>query len=567
MKSFSSLFLSVILVLSLNACGSEKSSFESACEESGGTLSENQLCICNNIPCAGGSLCNPITKACAATAECDGTWKKCVVLNDGIGYSQECANGILSAQTVCPGNATCADETRCKDLTTFSCSNEGEVICTDGALKTCVNGKYSEKSPCPGNTNGCLSTTECGDCYYRTSTDFEVSCTNNNNGASYKQCTSNYTWSKSDDYNYANCKNDQELGVCKNSYYQLTKGDANRSSIIQSCQNGSWPIETPNNASDWINNKNNDANFRFIMSCNKNSSNADELHLYSNYTKDLYFPQTNTSLNCAELMQKDTYSVTLPKTGALMNDAAGTSYNFIDSLLTALYGSKQYANSTWFINNSIFQWFNCFERNCLSTKFCIDSIVTTDSTINFLSQPYIFTIIDNRYQQSTTPSIILEFEKFDGECNSNRTGIHNTTCDKHTIDMLHRVETVPTDDICSSDPICSKLDLTFDVCHLGSSRSVNCTTRLNDNYECTFNKPNQSSVSDVLCVDFYDKNNNHYAYRFNVDKTELSVVSYKGSITECQADATGKANCPPISKCKSNRCNLNWTGCSDETER
>jgi hypothetical protein len=41
----------------------------------------------------------------------------------------------LSAQTVCPGNTTCADETRCKDLTTFSCSNKGEVICTDGALK------------------------------------------------------------------------------------------------------------------------------------------------------------------------------------------------------------------------------------------------------------------------------------------------------------------------------------------------------------------------------------------------------------------------------------------------
>ena len=516
--------------------------FDRACSISGGHA-DNGICVCNNTPCASGILCNATTKECAYKPECEGAVTECID-QDGVGQIRSCIGGSWAQFAVCPGGAVCADETKCVNLSTEPCTKDGENVCSNGKLKQCIAKQYSAEKDCD-NSNGCKDEKTCGECSYTSSTDLEKVCTDNDNGCSYKQCTSKYTWSNADDYDDLSCINASELGVCRNGYYKLTKGDSTKDAVIQTCQNGTWPLAESGSATDWINHEQNDALFRFAMTCNKASGSGSEIHLYSNFTKDVY-TATSTSFNCDSL-KSDTASFRLSKSNIIFNEASGSGYQFLDNLLQAIYGYPTFDNATWFIKDGIFQWFNCFNRNCSSTSICIDVLGLKDSTQNLSPNPYIFTVIDERYTEQPNPGVTYMFEKAKGECNSNRTGIHGAEkCDVHAIDMLHRLESDKSSEACSTDPICLKEKLDFNICRFGASRSVSCKTNASDQYVCTFNTPDTSFDSETVCVDFYDKANHHYAYKFT-------------------ADVTNKANAA-ITKCSTNRCNRNWTGCSDDPE-
>lgn len=632
----------------------QKTAFELACTESGGTVAESGACVCNGISCANGILCNTVTKACAFTPECEGTWKKCTLQPDGIGYRQECNNGILSSETACPGNAACADDTKCEELGTAPCSSEGEHVCSNGLIKICVNGKYTEERSCPGGvgckdasqceatssdacdgtikaecieidgigskrtciegswsqysacpggacnadhsdcrvenaeactsdacsdgqirrciagsysdaqscqiSNGCKALTECGDCKYHSPSDMDSVCLDNENGCTYQQCTDKFVWSSIDDNEAFSCKNAHEVGVCRNGYYHLTRGGSDKTSIIQTCQDGVWPLDDPESTSDWIAHEKNDALFRHAVTC-KNVSGGSEVHFYSNYSKDIY---VKSDMDCASLTG-DNAKFTVPKSNSIL--LGDENYKFLGEFLEGFYGVKAYDDTSWFLNGSIYRWFNCGRKNCASVSFCADVAVLTASNINFTSSPYLVSIIDNRYKQDAPYYVEFQFSKANGECNSNRTGLHHAECSKHAIDMLHRFEGASVSAECLTDPICQKESIEFDICKFGASRTVKCQTKANGDYSCAFGAPNISFDTDVVCVDFYDKTNHHYAYRFaQVDQANMASVSYNGKITECKVGASGQAECPAISKCATNRCNKTWTGCSDEPE-
>ena len=632
------------LTIGVNACDSDSSSgtsgtdadaFEVACVNSGGKT-DNSICVCNNTPCASGILCNTVTKECAFTPECEGTWKKCTIANDGIGYSQECNNGSLSTKTICPGNAVCEDDTKCKELNTAPCTKEGEIICKDGKTKTCVNGQYTEEVTCPGNTNckdatqceppstdkcdgsateciekagvgqirsciggswteytvcpggacndnhddckattsedctenvcnngklkkciankfsneincensnGCKSASECGECKYISSEDLDKLCTDNGNGCSYKQCTSAFTWSNTDEHSDLSCTIDNHLGNCRNGYYNITKGDETKDSIIQSCQNGVWPLDNPNSTTSWTNNDQNDALFRFALTCKQSSESVSEIHLYSNFTKDIY-TTTSSAFKC-ESLKNDSTSFVLPKRTNIFESQSGN-INFLSNFLTMIYGASN--DDSWFMKDGLFKWFNCGNRNCLGTSICIDVVALTDSTLNVSSNPYIVTITDSRYvQEEENSKTIYEFKKENGECNSNRTGIHNAeTCSQFAIDMMYLSNTDTSSDACSSDPICLKENIEFNICRFGAVRSVKCKIDATESYVCTFDTPDKSFDTETVCIDFYDKANRHYAYKFTADTTNKSTATF--------------------TKCTTNRCNKNWTGCSDDAE-
>ncbi|MBO4351190.1 MAG: hypothetical protein J6A01_09635 [Proteobacteria bacterium] len=479
----------------------------------------------------------PNLASCSMTDEIESICGECK--NDDIQCAGEteyqvCDNGKWKDAVSCPGKATCSDN-KCNDADLTACTGaDGDMICQNGKELECIQGKYTSGTSCE-NSDGCKDDKTCGTCK---ATDSK--CNNKPNvseGSLLLKCE-NYDWSATTTESDYSCKNAAEVGECTNGFYKYSQTDGNKQKTadIQICMNGLWPKDI----ASWPYNPNNDSLYNHVANCTN-----DTLTLYSNYNNHyvLYLKESNGCSN----INSDTVQGLSEDSGYIIHGVNNSHYS-IEAFIKAFYNAD--SKAPWFYSQSSNQylWFNCSKTWCGPVTLCIDTLVSNDSnTDNIHSKTYLV-----EFNQSATSNI--KFTSSDLPCNSNKTDITGN-CTQYAIDMTHRYHT---------DTELSKQELSFDICKLGYKRSVSCKNS-GDNYSCII-KPQQKAIttdegagftdttSPHICIDFYDSNFGHTAYRFaNTSPNNQDTFTLTETITNPSAKY--------MIKCPSNLCNENWSDC------
>ena len=527
-----------------SVCGECQNDSKTPCTMGASKVGSFKMCVDgkyvenNNTVCSGFSSCTILEDGSSVCGECMDGATQCAGAHEYLACNNgHWPDGGISIQ--CPGNAVC-DENICRIEDLDECEADGEFSCSSGKIRECVSGKYTVFSDCE-HSDGCVDEHACGEC-----SSGEVKCENINTGSKVSTCnTKNYRWFETY-YNYS-CKSESEVGVCMNGDYRFIPGDIgdiNRHTVIQRCVNGLWPKGEWSNDdwSEWPDNSENDSLFTRIMNIQSSG-----IEFYTNYTHFLKSDSEHTFTASSPVGECE-----LIKT----NCSGEEGQNFFNGRRGGCAGIYEFINYTYGSNSSLVKrLFSCDNTSCEHVSFCVDAITTGQFSDNIKPDSYIVTF------GNAGEKLNIKIEKANGVCNSNRTAAKGD-CTENAIDMTHYLQDLFIDN--SSDEgrkfdLDENQSLDFDICRYGLTRKVLCNDTINSGkYSCKFNKidTNGAFQSDSLCIDFYDKNYNHIAYKFiGINKTNETIVPL--------LDTDPGDGASYMIRCKSNLCNDDWTDCLD----
>ena len=475
--------------------------------------------------CDNGASCIVSEDGTSVCGECNDNEVRCAEEENHIQY---CKNGQWLDPEVCAGRSECKDS-KCQDDDLTPCERENETKCTEGMFQECVNKKLTTPAACE-NSDGCLDEYTCGECTLGTQ-----ECQNIGIGSKVLTCTQNFRWYES--YHNNSCKSPSEVGDCTNGFFKYDRTDEDSSSsIIKRCANGTWPkVKLENGNTQWPINPHNDSLFTHIMGIENKF--IDFYTNYCNYIRirgedpgfDFVSPENNYSL---EMMGCDSHdeSYYIGFHGGCIKD--------LFTLIVRAYTSSN-APSSEFVS-LLNKWFSCNNSNCTKVSFCVDAITTGQLTENISPNPYIITL------DESDPPRILQIEKATNVCNSNRTAAKGD-CTDNVLDMTNQFDAVGAFEDQETD---------FNICRYGSERHVVCNRNFSTDgvFTCRFDEvKDKAKVFDStdFCLDFYDKNYNHSAYKFvGVHKYNMTDIE----LSEADLDKY-------IVKCPSNLCDEKWKNC------
>ena len=516
----------------LGVCGECVDSTISACVDSLDT-GIGLIPTCRNgsrvmEACANNTSCKSDEESESVCGNCHNGDTQCI----GDTSYQICEKGKWSETKVCPGNAQCVSD-HCDDAGLTSCTGT-TTLCRDGKIQECINEKYTVAVACQ-NSNGCKDSQTCGECR-----SGESRCENKDNpaeGSYIYSCGNDYMPVEPPEDSVYSCQSDTDDGECTNGFYKLIPDAVGvKKTVVQTCSNGKWPVVT--SESSWPNDPVNDALFSHVAACS-----GKILSLYSNYNNVFTVESQNT--DCKDFRSGEAYPITAEDNIYYIHGLYSSTYT-LSAFLEEFYGADK--TKPWFFSNNRYLWFGCNSVTCAKASVCLD-ILTQDSGFTSNLQPSAYMM---EIDASNPDSPTVKLARSDIACNSNRTNITGH-CTKYAIDMTHRYDW--------EDAIQSQ-SMSFDICKLGYQRSVDCKSN-GGKYQCTLKPQKQiedgagfsDSISSHLCIDFYDKNHRHSAYRFaNTTANLQDTFDWVETLPE---DLSSKY----IIRCKSNLCNENWSDC------
>jgi len=216
---------------------SSTTTFADLCKASGGTAKDG-ACVCDEVSCDEGVLCNTKSKECAnkdaVEIECDESRYKNSCSNSpaSIGIVKECVKGIVVNRSC--GTVSCNEKgTDCGE-----CINDVQTCTEDkkfhATVTRCENGKKVTEScgdkSCDPRDNGC------GEC-----TNYEHTCTNDEAGkGTVYECVAGEAKKAISICGNKSCRTDKAIcGECLNGELRCDN-DINNNAIMYRCVDGQW---------------------------------------------------------------------------------------------------------------------------------------------------------------------------------------------------------------------------------------------------------------------------------------------------------------------------------------
>ena len=216
---------------------STATTFADLCKASGGKAKDG-ACVCDDITCDEGVLCNTKSKECAnkdaLEKECDESSynNSCSNSPASIGIVKECVKGVVVNRSC--GTVSCnEDGTDCGE-----CINEVQTCTEDKKFKAtvirCENGKKVTEScgeySCDPRDNGC------GEC-----TNYEHTCTNDEAGkGTVYECVAGEAKKAVSICGNKSCRTDKAIcGECLNGELRCDN-DINNNAVMYRCVDGQW---------------------------------------------------------------------------------------------------------------------------------------------------------------------------------------------------------------------------------------------------------------------------------------------------------------------------------------
>ena len=215
---------------------STATTFADLCKASGGTAKDG-ACVCDEISCDEGVLCNTKSKECAnkdaVEIECDDSYKStCSDSPASIGIVKECVKGIVVNRSC--GTVSCNEKgTDCGE-----CVNDVQTCAEDKNFKAtvtrCEKGKKVTEScdgkSCDPRDNGC------GEC-----TNYEHTCTNDDEGkGTVYECVAGEAKKAVSICGNKSCRTDKAIcGECLNGELRCDN-DNNNNAVMYRCVDGQW---------------------------------------------------------------------------------------------------------------------------------------------------------------------------------------------------------------------------------------------------------------------------------------------------------------------------------------
>ena len=216
---------------------STATTFADLCKASGGKAKDG-ACVCDDITCDEGVLCNTKSKECAnkdaLEKECDESSynNSCSNSPASIGIVKECVKGVVVNRSC--GTVSCnEDGTDCGE-----CINEVQTCTEDKKFKAtvtrCENGKKVTEScgeySCDPRDNGC------GEC-----TNYEHTCTNDEAGkGTVYECVAGEAKKAVSICGNKSCRTDKAIcGECLNGELRCDN-DNNNNAVMYRCVDGQW---------------------------------------------------------------------------------------------------------------------------------------------------------------------------------------------------------------------------------------------------------------------------------------------------------------------------------------
>lgn len=210
--------------------------FADLCKASGGTAKDG-ACVCDEVSCDEGVLCNTKTKECAnkdaVEIECDDSYKNtCSNSLLGVGIVKECVKGIVVNRS-CTAVSCNEEGTDCGE-----CLDDVQTCTEDKNFKAtvtrCEKGKKVTEScngkSCDPRDNGC------GEC-----TNYEHTCTNDDEGkGTVYECVAGEAKKAVSICGNKSCRTDKAIcGECLNGELRCDN-DINNNAVMYRCVDGQW---------------------------------------------------------------------------------------------------------------------------------------------------------------------------------------------------------------------------------------------------------------------------------------------------------------------------------------
>ena len=215
---------------------STATTFADLCKASGGTAKDG-ACVCDEVSCDEGVLCNTKSKECAnkdaVEIECDDSYKStCSDSPASIGIVKECVKGIVVNRSC--GTVSCNEKgTDCGE-----CLNDVQTCTEDKNFKAtvtrCEKGKKVTENcngkSCDPRDNGC------GEC-----TNYEHTCTNDEAGkGTVYECVAGEAKKAVSICGNKSCRTDKAIcGECLNGELRCDN-DINNNAVMYRCVDGQW---------------------------------------------------------------------------------------------------------------------------------------------------------------------------------------------------------------------------------------------------------------------------------------------------------------------------------------
>ncbi|SHJ27140.1 hypothetical protein [Fibrobacter sp. UWP2] len=210
--------------------------FADLCKASGGTAKDG-ACVCDEVSCDEGVLCNTKSKECAnkdaVEIECDASYKNsCSNSPASIGIVKECIKGIVVNRSC--GTVSCNEEgSDCGE-----CLDDVQTCTEDKNFKAtvtrCEKGKKVTES-CNGKSCDPRDNA-CGEC-----TNYEHTCTNDETGkGTVYECVAGEAKKAVSICGNKSCRTDKAIcGECLNGELRCDN-DINNNAIMYRCVDGQW---------------------------------------------------------------------------------------------------------------------------------------------------------------------------------------------------------------------------------------------------------------------------------------------------------------------------------------
>ena len=210
--------------------------FADLCKASGGTAKDG-ACVCDEVSCDEGVLCNTKTKECAnkdaVEIECDDSYKNtCSNSLLGVGIVKECVKGIVVNRS-CTAVSCNEEGTDCGE-----CLDDVQTCTEDKNFKAtvtrCEKGKKVTES-CNGKSCDPRDNA-CGEC-----TNYEHTCTNDDEGkGTVYECVAGEAKKAVSICGNKSCRTDKAIcGECLNGELRCDN-DINNNAIMYRCVDGQW---------------------------------------------------------------------------------------------------------------------------------------------------------------------------------------------------------------------------------------------------------------------------------------------------------------------------------------
>lgn len=215
---------------------STATTFADLCKASGGTAKDG-ACVCDEVSCDEGVLCNTKTKECAnkdaVEIECDDSYKNtCSNSLLGVGIVKECVKGVVVNRS-CTAVSCNEEGTDCGE-----CLDDVQTCTEDKNFKAtvtrCEKGKKVTES-CNGKSCDPRDNS-CGEC-----TNYEHTCTNDDEGkGTVYECVAGEAKKAVSICGNKSCRTDKAIcGECLNGELRCDN-DINNNAIMYRCVDGQW---------------------------------------------------------------------------------------------------------------------------------------------------------------------------------------------------------------------------------------------------------------------------------------------------------------------------------------